>query len=151
MISSFKRLVTTAVATTAVIAGSVSPLQAQSASEVSMYEAGLNAGERLAAEGYDLYSLETAPYYTAFLKGGQNQTVTVDIPRTGSYILLVGGDNDTVDLDLYFPQVSARDVTFGNTAFINFDVYRPGRFTYNINMLNCQAVNCGVYAVLLSI
>lgn len=124
---------------------------AQSPSERSLYQAGYNAGQRLQQEGFSLNTLEGAPYYETFLESEEIITVGVDIPSTGNYILLVGGDDDTVDLDVYFPQINASDVTFGNTAFIDFQVLRPGEFSYEIDMLDCRTVNCGVYAVLLKV
>ena len=132
-----------------VLGGIASPVFAQSASENSIYEAGYNAGQRLVREGFSLRTLEGVPYYNAFLESGDIRTVRVNIPRPGNYVLLVGGDNDTIDLDMHFPQADASDVTFGRTAFINFDVYRSGDFFYDIHMLNCQTINCGVTAVLL--
>ena len=133
------------------IGGTASVTYAQSASEVSLYQAGYNAGMRLESEGYTLYNLDDAPYYTVFLENGDIDTVSVDIPYTGQYVLLIGGDDDTVDLDLYFPQIGAIDDTFGNTGLIEFSVTQPGEFVYDIDMLDCQAANCGVYAVLLRI
>lgn len=133
------------------VGGSVPAAFAQSASEASLYQAGYNAGARLQAEGYSLNTLDGVPYYNAFLESGESQTVRVNIPSTGSYVLLIGGDDDTVDLDLYFPQINASDTTFGRTAFINFDVSRTGEFFYEIDMQNCQTSNCGVFAVLLRV
>ena len=133
------------------IAGTASATYAQSASEDSMYQAGYNAGVRLQEAGYSLNSLEGAPYYTAFLETGDVNTVSVDIPYAGEYVLLIGGDYDTVDLDVYFPQVGASDTTFGPTGLIEFTVTQPGEFIYEIDMLNCDAGNCGVYAVLLTV
>lgn len=133
------------------ISGTTSESLAGRASEASMRQAGYNAGLRLKKEGYSLRTLKGAPYYTAFLKDGQTRDIRVNIPSRGKYVLLVGGDNDTADLDAYFPQINARDTTLGNTAFFDFRVSRPGNFFYRINMLDCQTPNCGVYAVLLRV
>lgn len=128
---------------------SIPAVFAQSASEISLYQAGYNAGIRLQQEGFSLNSLEGVPYYDVFLESGEAITVRVNVLHTGDYVLLVGGDNDTDDLDVYFPQVNASDVTFGRTAFINFNVFRPGEFFYEMDMRNCGTANCGVVAVLL--
>lgn len=133
------------------VGGTASVVFAQTATEDSMYQAGYNAGARLQQAGYSLTSLEGAPYYTAFLQSGDINTVSVDIPYTGEYLLLIGGDDDTVDLDVYFPQVGVSDTTFGPTGLIEFTVTQPGEFVYEIDMLDCAAGNCGVYAVLLSV
>lgn len=124
---------------------------AQSASEVSMYQAGHNVGLRLKQEGFSLNRLEGAPYYEGFLESGKTQNVKVNVPSTGEYILVVGGDNDTRDLDVYVPQINVSDTGFGTTAFVHFEVYRPGQLLYSIDMQSCQAGNCGVFAVLLSV
>lgn len=124
---------------------------AQSASQTSIYQAGANAAARLRAGGYTLNHLDNVPSYDAFLRGGQRVSVSVNVPSPGKYVLLVGGDNDTTDLDVYFPQIGASDVTYGRTALISFDVYRTGQFIYDIDMLNCRAPNCGVFAVLLRV
>lgn len=125
------------------------PTFAQSASEISIYQAGYNAGIRLQREGFSLDTAVGAPSISLFLRSGETRQVRFNVPRTGRYILLVGGDNDTVDLDVYFRQANINDVSFGNTALIDFDVFRPGEFLYEIHMLRCQAGNCGVHAVLL--
>jgi len=136
----------------AIALGSAAPaVVAQSATEDSMYQAGYNAGLRLRDAGYDLTSLDGAPYYTAFLENGDVRTVSVDIPYTGEYVLLIGGDDDTVDLDVYFPQIGASDTTYGPTGLIEFTVTQPGEFVYEIDMLDCATMNCGVYAVLLTV
>ncbi|MEM6836703.1 MAG: hypothetical protein AAF609_07585 [Cyanobacteria bacterium P01_C01_bin.120] len=135
----------------AIVVGSATTALAQNATEDSMYQAGYNAGVRLQSAGYDLNNLEGAPYYTAFLENGDVQTVSVNIPYTGEYVLLIGGDDDTMDLDVYFPQIGAQDVTYGPTGLIEFSVTQPGEFVYEIDMLECQTVNCGVYAVLLTV
>lgn len=131
--------------------GSTSVALAQSASEASLYQAGYNAGVRLQQEGFELTSLDNAPYYDGFLEHREVRTISVSIPRSGEYVLLVGGDDDTADLDVYFPQINASDVSYGNTAFINFNVSRPGEFYYEIDMINCRTANCGVHAVLLRV
>jgi hypothetical protein len=131
--------------------GTASATFAQSASSVSLYQAGYNAGSRLQSQGYTLNTLEGAPYYDTFLESGVSQSVRVSIPYAGRYVLLVGGDNDTVDLDVNFSQIGAIDDTFGRTAFIDFRVASPGDFFYTIDMLNCQAGNCGVAAFLFRI
>lgn len=146
-----RRSVTVTAGLAIALTSSASVTLAQSASEVSMYQAGYNAGQRLQQEGFSLDNLDGAPYYTDFLEDGEVSSISVNIPSTGNYILLVGGDDDTADLDVYFPQINANDVTFGRTAFINFDVTRPGEFVYEIDMLDCQTPNCGVYAVLLRV
>lgn len=133
------------------VGASTSVALAQSASEASLYQAGYNAGLRLQQEGFELTSLDGAPYYDGFLENREIRTISVSIPRPGEYILLVGGDDDTVDLDLYFPQINASDVSYGNTAFINFNVSRPGEFVYEVDMINCRTVNCGIHAVLLRV
>ncbi|NEP23860.1 hypothetical protein [Moorena sp. SIO3I6] len=119
------------------------------ASSRSMYEAGLNMRARLKSEGYDLISLKDVPYYHRFMRGYTTQTVYVDIPKTGRYILLVGGDNDTQDLDIKLHGIGS-DLSRANTGFIVFNVYKPGRLYYDIKMLGCKAPNCGIFAVLLS-
>jgi hypothetical protein len=124
---------------------------AQTASEVSLGEAGSNAGQRLAQEGYSINTLDGVPYYTGFMRDGEVRNIRVRIPQRGNYILVVAGDNDTVDLDIYANQMNASDTSFGRTAFINFDVVRPGELIYEIDMQNCAAPNCGVIAVLLSV
>jgi len=133
------------------VGSTASAVVAQNATEDSMYQAGYNAGLRLQQAGYDLTSLDGAPYYTAFLENGDFRTVSVDIPYTGEYVLLIGGDDDTVDLDVYFPQIGASDTTYGPTGLIEFTVMQPGQFVYEIDMLNCATANCGVYAVLLTV
>ncbi len=134
-----------------VVSGTASAGLAQNATEEAMYQAGYNAGMRLQAEGYDLNTLEGAPYYADFLRSGDVYTISVDIPSTGDYLLLIGGDDDTVDLDVYFSQIGANDTTFGPTGLIEFTVTQPGEFAYEIDMLDCAAANCGVYAVLLTV
>ena len=69
----------------------------------------------------------------------------------GVAIALLVGDDDTVDLDVYFPQIGIEDVTYGPTGLIEFTVTQPGEFVYEIDMLECETVNCGVYAVLLTV
>ncbi|NET42842.1 hypothetical protein [Okeania sp. SIO2B3] len=113
-----------------------------------MYEAGVNLRRRLSAEGYDLISLQDVPMYHSFMRAYTTQTVFVDVKQTGSYILLVGGDNDTQDLDITLQGIGS-DSTRASTGFIKFNVYRPGRFFYDIKMLGCRTKNCGVFAVLL--
>lgn len=131
--------------------GTTSATFAQSASSVSLYQAGYNAGARLQSEGYTLNTLEGAPYYETFLEGGASKSVKVSIPYAGRYVLLVGGDSDTVDLDVNFSQIGVIEDTFGRTALIDFSVATPGDFFYTIDMLNCQTGNCGVSAFLLRI
>jgi hypothetical protein len=139
------------VSLTITMGGSISAASAQTASEVSIYQAGYSAAQRLVQEGFRLYTLDGAPYDVFFARNGEVTTMDLYIPRTGNYVLLVGGDNDTYNLDVYFPQADASDITYGRTGFINFDVYRPGRFVYQIDMLSCKTANCGVYAVLLRV
>ncbi|MEM9803858.1 MAG: hypothetical protein AAF959_01145 [Cyanobacteria bacterium P01_D01_bin.56] len=132
------------------VSGTTSAAFAKTASERSMYDAGYNAGLRLYSEGYGHLDIAQGSYYSGFLQHRENRTITVDIPRTGVYVLAIGGDNDTVDLDAEFPQINGIDNAYGRTAFFEFTVYRPGRFSYEIDMLNCQTTNCGVYAILLN-
>jgi hypothetical protein len=151
-ISKFVRLCTIGATSAAVaLSGSALSVSGQSLSEVSMRQAGYNAGQRLVQEGYEILSIDGAPHYGVFLRSGEVDYVSVDIPRTGKYVLVVGGDNDTRDLDLYFPQIDAYDTSYGLTGFVEFTVYRPGRFVYQIDMLNCGNANCGVFAVLLAV
>jgi len=72
------------------VGSTASAVVAQNATEDSMHQAGYNAGLRLQQAGYDLTSLDGAPYYTAFLANGDVRTVSVDIPYTGEYVLLIG-------------------------------------------------------------
>lgn len=142
----------TAVATVIAFTGGVRAAfgQAISPSTRSMEQAGLNAGYRLRAEGYDLYNLENIPQYHAFMRSNTTQTVSVDVPTTGQYILLVGGDDDTQDLDIELHDIGS-DITPANTGFILFNIYKPGRLFYDIKMLDCRAPNCRVFAVLLTV
>jgi hypothetical protein len=124
---------------------------AQTASELSIWQAGYNAGSRLASEDFTLLNLDGVPFYSDFLRGGEIQTISVEVPSPGRYVLLIGGDNDTVNLDLYAPQINANDTSFGRTGFIEFDVFRPGRFFYQVDMQRCNAGNCGMVAYLLKV
>lgn len=136
---------------TIALGGLPSPAIAQSASNISMREAVASARQRLTQEGYSVNSVEGAPYYTAFLRSGEARSVRVNIPRQGNYVLVVAGDNDTVDLDVYANQFNAHDVSFGPTGLLDFNVYRTGELVYEIDMLQCDAGNCGVVALLLSV
>lgn len=146
-----QRLLGVVAGTAIALIGTTSATLAQNATEDSMYQAGYNAGVRLREAGYNLNTLDGAPYYTAFLETGEVNTISVDIASTGEYVLLIGGDDDTVNLDVYFPQIGASDTTFGPTGLIEFTVTQPGEFIYEIDMLDCAAGNCGVYAVLLTV
>jgi len=134
----------------AMAAATSAPVVAQSSDDY-LYQAGYNAGVRLQQEGYSLNNLDGAPYYESYLDDGEVRTITVDISRTGNYVLVIGGDDDTVDLDAYFSQIGANDTTMGPTAFFDFNVTQPGRFSYQIDMVNCATPSCAVYAVLLSV
>ena len=125
--------------------------QSDSASGRSMYQASFNALDRVAREGYTIDNLDGVPEYSTYLRDGESQRVSVNIPDTGDYILVIGSDNDTNDLDAYFSQIDASDVSYGPTAFFDFSVTRPGDFTYEIDMLDCATPNCGVFAVLLRV
>ena len=116
-----------------------------------MYQASFNALDRVAREGYTIDNLDGVPEYSTYLRDGESQRVSVNIPDTGDYILVIGSDNDTNDLDAYFSQIDASDVSYGPTAFFDFSVTRPGDFTYEIDMLDCATPNCGVFAVLLRV
>ncbi|MCA1992419.1 MAG: hypothetical protein LDL41_10335 [Coleofasciculus sp. S288] len=147
-----RQISATAVATVVALTGGVRAAfgQAISSSTRSMEQAGLNAGYRLRAEGYDLYNIKNTPQYHTFMPNRTTKTVSVDVPTTGQYILLVGGDDDTQDLDIELHDVGS-DTTSANTGFILFNVYKPGRFLYDIQMVDCRAPNCGVFAVLLTV
>ena len=141
-----------AVATVIAFTGNVHAAfgQAISASTESMEQAGLNAGYRLRTEGYNLYNLDNVPSYSSFMRSYTTETVFVDVPTTGQYILLVAGDDDTQDLDIELDGIGS-DLSSASTGFILFDVYKPGRLWYDIKMLGCDAPNCGVFAVLLTV
>lgn len=146
-----RRLLGVAAGLTLAASATVPKAWAQPAPDAALYQAGSNAAKRLLEAGYLVHTFDGAPVYETFLGGGQSRNVSVAIPSAGQYVLLVGGDDDTVDLDVYFPQVSASDTTEGPTALIPFDVNHSGQFFYNIDMQRCQAANCGVFAVLLRI
>lgn len=124
---------------------------AQNASQASLREAAAFARARLSQEGYSITSLDGVPYYTGFLRHREVRNIRVNVPRRGNYVLLVSGDSDTVDLDIRMNQINASDVSFGRTAFLNFNVYRSGDMFYEIDMQRCDAPNCGVVAVLLRV
>ena len=147
------RRLTSTVAGLSVLAAGFTPaaVAQDAASGRAMFQATYNALERVSNEGYTVENLDGVPEYTTYLRDGETQQVRVNIPTAGDYILVIGGDNDTNDLDAYFSQINSSDTSYGPTAFFDFTVTRPGDFTYEIDMLDCSTPNCGVYAVLLRV
>ncbi|MGK7889199.1 MAG: hypothetical protein AB4042_07680 [Leptolyngbyaceae cyanobacterium] len=129
----------------------ISGALAQSAAERSIEQAAYNTGLRLQHEGYVLRSLDGALTYQTFIANGASESIRFNVPYTGNFVLAIGGDHNTADLDLYFPQINGGDTSFGPTGFSDFNVYRPGEFYYTIDMVDCQAAVCGVYAIVLEV
>lgn len=139
-------------ATVIAFTGGINAVSAQSssASNESISQAARKARVRLDSEGYTVTNTNNLPTYHTFMKAYTTKTVYVDIKTKGRYVLVVGSDNDTQDLDIELRGIGS-DTSRASTGFVEFNVYKPGRLHYDIKMLGCRANNCGVYAALLSI
>lgn len=113
-------------------------------------EAYRNMGERLANDGFEIYSLDDVPSWDGSLSSGEEESLSIYV-TPGKYVLLTGGDNDTRDVDLVVHGIGSDLSNNNRTGLVQFTITRAGQISYDISMYSCRTSTCAVSIVLLTV
>lgn len=113
------------------------PALAQPSSALEFYQ----AFKREVGRGYT----DAQPALTGSLSGGQSRRATLNL-APGHYRILGACDIDCADMDLsvFNPAgaLIAEDVELDSFPVVNFQVPRAGRYTLDIDMIDCEVAPC---------
>ena len=103
----------------------------------------LNAAERLArSSGYN----STHSRYNGQLREGQERTVTINLDRGTSYMIIAQCDGDCSDIDLWLYDENGNlideDVLVDDTPIVEVTPLRSARFSIRVRMVSCNVEPC---------
>lgn len=113
------------------------PALAQPSSALEFYQ----SFKREVSRGYT----DAQPALTGSLKSGESRRVTLNL-NPGHYRILGACDVDCTDMDLSVFNAAgslvAEDVELDSFPIVDFQVPRAGRYTLDIDMIDCEVAPC---------